>query len=93
MDNRERDGRVELATAFRLAVRLGFHEGVCNHFSLALTDDGREFLVNPHLTRYCDALAKRAAAAVSRPKRWKEGAYFPGTIDRTKAVFAISAGL
>jgi ribulose-5-phosphate 4-epimerase/fuculose-1-phosphate aldolase len=48
MDNRERGGRVELAAAFRLAVRLGFHEGVCNHFSLALTDDGREFLVNPH---------------------------------------------
>ena len=48
MDNRERVGRVELAAAFRLAVRLGFHEGVCNHFSLALTDDGREFLVNPH---------------------------------------------
>lgn len=48
MDNRERVGRVELAAAFRMAVRLGFHEGVCNHFSLALTDDGREFLVNPY---------------------------------------------
>ena len=48
MDNRERVGRVELAAAFRLAVRFGFHEGVCNHFSLALTEDGREFLVNPH---------------------------------------------
>jgi ribulose-5-phosphate 4-epimerase/fuculose-1-phosphate aldolase len=48
MDNRERVGRVELAAAFRLAVRLGFHEGVCNHFSLALTADGREFLVNPY---------------------------------------------
>ena len=47
MDNRERDGRVELAAAFRLAVRCGFHEGVRNHFSLA-RDDGREFLVNPH---------------------------------------------
>jgi ribulose-5-phosphate 4-epimerase/fuculose-1-phosphate aldolase len=48
MDNRERDGRVELAAAFRIAARLGMHEGICNHFSLALTDDGREFLVNPH---------------------------------------------
>jgi ribulose-5-phosphate 4-epimerase/fuculose-1-phosphate aldolase len=48
MDNRERVGRVELAAAFRMAVRLGLHEGVCNHFSLALADDGREFLVNPH---------------------------------------------
>lgn len=48
MDNRERVGRVELAAAFRLAVRFGFHEGIDNHFSLALTDDGREFLVNPY---------------------------------------------
>jgi ribulose-5-phosphate 4-epimerase/fuculose-1-phosphate aldolase len=48
MDNRERVGRVELAAAFRMAARLGLHEGICNHFSLALTDDGREFLVNPH---------------------------------------------
>lgn len=48
MDNRERVGRVELAAAFRVAARLGMHEGVCNHFSLALTDDGSEFLVNPH---------------------------------------------
>ena len=48
MDNAERSGRVELAAAFRLAVRFGFHEGIDNHFSLALTDDGREFLVNPY---------------------------------------------
>jgi ribulose-5-phosphate 4-epimerase/fuculose-1-phosphate aldolase len=48
MDNRERALRVELAAAFRMAVRLGLHEGVCNHFSVALTDDGSEFLVNPH---------------------------------------------
>lgn len=47
MDNRERVGRVELAAAFRLAARLGMHEGICNHFSLAMTEDGREFLVNP----------------------------------------------
>jgi ribulose-5-phosphate 4-epimerase/fuculose-1-phosphate aldolase len=48
MDNLERVGRVELAAAFRLAVRFGFHEGIDNHFSLALSDDGREFLVNPY---------------------------------------------
>jgi ribulose-5-phosphate 4-epimerase/fuculose-1-phosphate aldolase len=48
MDNLERVGRVELAAAFRLAVRFGMHEGIDNHFSLALSDDGREFLVNPY---------------------------------------------
>jgi hypothetical protein len=35
MDNLERVGRVELAAAFRLAVRFGLHEGIDNHFSLA----------------------------------------------------------
>jgi ribulose-5-phosphate 4-epimerase/fuculose-1-phosphate aldolase len=36
--------RVDLAAAFRLAVRLDLHEGVCNHFSVMLPD-GR-FLLN-----------------------------------------------
>jgi Class II Aldolase and Adducin N-terminal domain len=68
MDNRERDGRVELAAAFRLAVRLGFHEGVCNHFSLALSDDGREFLVNPHGRHFGELRARSAARRRGRPR-------------------------
>jgi ribulose-5-phosphate 4-epimerase/fuculose-1-phosphate aldolase len=36
--------RVDLAAAFRLAVRLDLHEGVCNHFSLMLPDGKRFFL-------------------------------------------------
>ena len=39
--------RVELAAAFRLAVRFGWHESVANHFSLAVSDDGSRFLINP----------------------------------------------
>ena len=35
----ERTMRVDLAAAFRLAVRLDFHEGVCNHFSVMLADN------------------------------------------------------
>jgi ribulose-5-phosphate 4-epimerase/fuculose-1-phosphate aldolase len=58
MDNRERVGRVELAAAFRAAARLGFHEGVCNHFSLALSDDGGEFLVNPHGFQFAELRAR-----------------------------------
>ncbi len=37
--------RVDLAAAFRLAVRLDLHEGVCNHFSVMLPD-GERFLLN-----------------------------------------------
>jgi ribulose-5-phosphate 4-epimerase/fuculose-1-phosphate aldolase len=37
--------RVDLAAAFRLAVRMDLHEGVCNHFSFMLAD-GKRFLLN-----------------------------------------------
>ena len=43
----ERAARVDLAAAFRLAVRLDLHEGVCNHFSVMLAG-GRTFLLNPY---------------------------------------------
>ncbi len=43
-----REARRALAAAFRWAARLGFNEGVVNHFSLAVSDDGRRFLVNPY---------------------------------------------
>jgi ribulose-5-phosphate 4-epimerase/fuculose-1-phosphate aldolase len=45
--------RVDLACALRWADRLGFSEGVDNHFSLAVPDDdgvmrGNRFLINPY---------------------------------------------
>jgi len=39
--------RVDLAAAFRLAVRMDWHESVGNHFSLAVSQDGKKFLMNP----------------------------------------------
>jgi len=39
--------RVDLAAAFRLAARFDWHESVGNHFSAAVSDDGRQFLMNP----------------------------------------------
>ncbi len=39
--------RIDLAAAFRLAARFGWHESIANHFSLALGDDGGRFLLNP----------------------------------------------
>ena len=38
--------RVDLAAAFRLAAEFGWHEAVANHFSLAVSADGRRFLVS-----------------------------------------------
>ena len=43
----ERQLRVDLAAAFRMAAELGWHEAVANHFSLAVSADGRRFLMNP----------------------------------------------
>jgi ribulose-5-phosphate 4-epimerase/fuculose-1-phosphate aldolase len=40
--------RVDLAAAFRWTARLNMHEGVANHFSFAVNDDGTQFLVNPN---------------------------------------------
>ncbi|PHK96935.1 hypothetical protein CR162_00750 [Pseudoroseomonas rhizosphaerae] len=43
-----RQARVDLAACFRMAARLGLHEGICNHLSAMVP--GREdlFLVNPY---------------------------------------------
>ena len=40
--------RVDMAAAFRWTERLGMHEAVANHFSLAVSEDGTEFLMNPN---------------------------------------------
>ena len=47
------DLRVDLACALRWAARYDLHEGVCNHFSIAIPDDdgvvrGNLFLINPY---------------------------------------------
>ncbi len=39
--------RCDLAAAFRMAARYNYHEAVANHFSLAVSDDGAKFLINP----------------------------------------------
>jgi ribulose-5-phosphate 4-epimerase/fuculose-1-phosphate aldolase len=43
----EKQLRVDLAAAFRLAAHADWHEGVANHFSAAVSPDGRQFLINP----------------------------------------------
>jgi ribulose-5-phosphate 4-epimerase/fuculose-1-phosphate aldolase len=39
--------RIDLTAAFRWAARLGMHESIANHFSAAVSDDGKRFLLNP----------------------------------------------
>ena len=44
--------RVDLAAAFRWTVRLDMHEAVANHFSVAVNDDGTQFLMNPNQVHF-----------------------------------------
>ena len=39
--------RIDLAAALRLAVRFGFNEGICNHFSYMVPGTQDHFLINP----------------------------------------------
>jgi ribulose-5-phosphate 4-epimerase/fuculose-1-phosphate aldolase len=40
--------RCDMAAAFRWTARLGMHEAVANHFSLAVNPEGTRFLINPN---------------------------------------------
>src|SRR5882762_5510200 len=57
----ERAARVDLAAAFRLAVRLDLHEGVCNHFSVMLSD-GQRFLLNQYGLHWSEVTASNLLA-------------------------------
>ena len=51
-----RPARIDLAAAFRWFARLNMHESVANHLSVAVSDDGAKFLINPrgrHFSRIC----------------------------------------
>lgn len=47
-DNSVQDDREQLALAFRLAERFGFHEGICNHFSVRVEGPDEHYLINPY---------------------------------------------
>lgn len=43
----ETQARIDLAAAFRWAARLDMNESIANHFSAAVSSDGKQFLLNP----------------------------------------------
>ena len=43
----EEQARIDLAATFRIIAHLGMHEAVANHFSAAVSADGKQFLLNP----------------------------------------------
>ncbi|MEP1930404.1 MAG: class II aldolase/adducin family protein [Roseibium sp.] len=53
----EQQLRIDLAAALRLAAYYDWHEGVANHFSAAVSADGRKFLINPRWKHFSLATA------------------------------------
>ncbi len=53
-----RQARIDLAAALRLAVANGFHEGIDNHFSLAMPDNKDSFLLNPYGLHWSEVRAR-----------------------------------
>jgi ribulose-5-phosphate 4-epimerase/fuculose-1-phosphate aldolase len=51
-----RQAKIDLTGALRMAALLGLHEGVCNHFSMAVPaeDGGEAFLINPQGVYWAD---------------------------------------
>ena len=71
----EEQTRIDLAASLRIVAHLGMHEAVANHFSAAISDDGKQFLINPkwkHFSRVraSDLLLLDAddASAAERPE-------------------------
>src|SRR3712207_5302370 len=54
-----RNARVDLAACFRMAARLGLHEGICNHFSFVVPGRDDLFLVNPYGWAFSEITASR----------------------------------
>ena len=52
-----RQARLDLAAAYRLAVRFGFHEGIDNHFSLLLPGRDDLMLLNPYPLHWSEVTA------------------------------------
>ena len=51
--------RRDLAASLRMAARLGFAEGICNHFSATVPGTDDLFLVNPYGWAFAEASASR----------------------------------
>src|SRR5258707_7227552 len=73
----ERAARTDLAAAFRLAVRMDLHEGVCNHFSFLMP--GGKFLLNRYGLHWSEVTASNLLALNGEGKIL-EG---EGTFERT----------
>jgi ribulose-5-phosphate 4-epimerase/fuculose-1-phosphate aldolase len=69
--------RVDLAAAFRLAAHYDWHEAVANHFSLAVSKDGKTFLMNPRWRHFSKIKASELLLLNSNDKSTMSAANAP----------------
>jgi ribulose-5-phosphate 4-epimerase/fuculose-1-phosphate aldolase len=101
MSDRPRDEgtvRRDLATAFRWAAKLGYHEACANHFSAAVGDTGSTFLLNPrgrHFSRMrssdlllldANEAGKRGVQPLADPTAWYLHAHLHQQVPRARVV-------
>ena len=72
--------RVDLAASFRWIERLNMHEGVANHFSLAVNPEGTQFLMNPNQMHFARIRASDLLLLDANDPRTME---MPGAPDPT----------
>ncbi len=76
----EAQARRDLAAAFRWAARLGWHESIANHFSVAISEDRCRFLMNPNGRHFSRVRASELLLLDARDESSVEG---PGAPDPT----------
>ncbi len=54
-----RQARIDLAACFRMAAKLGMHEGICNHFSAMVPGRDDLMIVNPYGYAFAEMTASR----------------------------------
>jgi ribulose-5-phosphate 4-epimerase/fuculose-1-phosphate aldolase len=69
--------RVDLAAAFRLAAFYDWHEAVANHFSLAVSKDGKKFLMNPRWRHFSKIRASELLLLDSQNEKTMSGLNAP----------------
>lgn len=69
--------RVQLAATFRMVAQLDWHEGVANHFSVAVSEDGQRFLLNPKWRHFASIRASDLLLLDARDDSVMRGAEAP----------------
>jgi ribulose-5-phosphate 4-epimerase/fuculose-1-phosphate aldolase len=63
--------RIDLAAAYRLAVRFGFNEGIDNHFTLMVPGSRDRFLLNAFGLHWSEVTASNLLVVDAKDMWWK----------------------